>query len=126
MSSRIDRWEHLNQYERKYLQERMKIYDDILVQNEDIMVIAEKYQLTIEEVKRAKDYAFGEGVVKYRFVPDLDMAMAWQRMAAGQGNPVDEKFLRHEIYESELVKQGLDPQSAHKLAQKGFPWSELL
>ena len=94
---------------------------------DDIPEIASRYQVSAEDVRRAKDYAFGDGVSNYRFIPDNDMAAAWNRMASGNGTEIDEFLLRHEIFESALViERGVPQKEAHDLAQARYPWSVLL
>lgn len=86
-----------------------------------------RYQLTVDQVQRAKNYAFGEGVSLYQFSPDLQMAEAWNRMMLGEGTDIDEVLLRHEVLESELViNQGINQLDAHQLAQAQYPWSVLI
>lgn len=122
-----EKWSHLSEYERKYFKQRIKAYDEIMQRTDDIPEIASRYQLSAEEVQRAKDYAFGSGVSKYEFIPDNDMAAAWKRMASGQGTDIDEVLLRHEVFESDLVvNQEMNQIDAHQLAQERYPWSILL
>ena len=121
------KWFHLDKYEQKCFKKIIEAYDEIMRVVEDIPKIANSYQLTVEEVRRAKDYAFGSGVSQHKFIPDEDMALAWERLALGQGNAIDEVLLRHEIFESDLViNQGMNQKSAHEIAQSRYPWSELL
>lgn len=122
-----DRWDHLDKYERKYARKIIIAYDEIMQLTEDIPEIASRYNLSVEEVRRAKDYAFGSGVSRHQFLPDEDMAAAWIRMASGQGTNIDEVLLRHEVFESHLVvDRDMTTADAHALAQAGYPWSELL
>ncbi|MFM7383004.1 MAG: hypothetical protein ACKN9E_09855 [Microcystaceae cyanobacterium] len=105
----------------------MQAYDQIMLETQDVPTIAKYYQLSLEDVKRAKNYAFGQGVSQYQFSPEILMAEAWYRMKLNQGNQLDEVLLRHEIYESDLVlNQGLPQSEAHKLTQTKYPWSDLL
>ena len=121
------RWTHLEEYGLKYFKEVTKAYDELLSTSDDIYEIANRYQLTIEDVGRAKDYAFGSGVSQYQLIPDEDMAVGWKRMASGQGTNIDEVLLRHEVFESDLVvNQGMNQEYAHELAQARYPWSELI
>jgi hypothetical protein len=127
MSISKHKWSHLNRYERLCLQPMMDVYDQIQAMEEDILIIAENYQLPTQEIERAKDYAFGNGVARYQFYPDIDMSRAWLRLAKGEGTDVDRVLLLHEIYESQLVIiQGMNQQQAHSMAQKHYPWSDLL
>jgi hypothetical protein len=122
-----NKWSHLNRYERLCLQPIMDVYEQIQAMEEDILIIAEDYQLPIQEIERAKDYAFGNGVARYQFYPDIDMSRAWLRLAKGEGTDVDRLLLFHEIYESRLVIiQGMNQRQAHSMAQKRYPWSDLL
>ncbi len=104
----IDRWSYLNKYEKKYLKKAMLAYDKIIECKDDIIKIANHYQLNCNDVERAKDYAFGKGVLQNQFIPDLRMAKSWERMTLGQEIDSDEVFLNHEILESDLViNQGM-------------------
>jgi hypothetical protein len=103
------------------------MYDEIMAITDDICVISDYYDVSKEETQRAKDHAFGNGVSRYQFIPDLDMAEAWRRMARGKGTSVDEMLLRHEILESALIlDRGITQKQAHDIAQQRYPWSELL
>ncbi|MFM7370964.1 MAG: hypothetical protein ACKO2Z_24885, partial [Sphaerospermopsis kisseleviana] len=99
----IDRWSHLNKYEKKYLKEAMSAYDRIIECKDDTIKIANRYQINCEDVERAKDYAFGKGVLQNQFIPDLSMANSWERMKLGEEIDSDEVLLKHEILESDLV-----------------------
>ncbi len=122
-----ERWAHLDPYERKYVRKVIIAYDEILQLTEDVPTIARRYNVSIEAVQRAKDYAFGSGVSRHQFLPDEDMAAAWNRMASGQGIDIDEVFFNHEVFESNLViHQDMTVDDAHTLAQAQYPWSELL
>ena len=122
-----DRWSHLNKLEKKYLKEAMKTYDKIIKSKDDILKIANRYQLNSEDIERAKQYAFGKGVLQNKFIPDLRMAQSWERMALGEEINSDEVLLKHEILESDLViNQGLNQLDAHKIAQNEYPWSIII
>lgn len=121
------KWAHLNEFELKYLKDAIKAYDEIVQEIDDISRIASRYQLSAEEVQRAKNYAFGSGVSSNKFSPDLRMAAAWNRMALGEGTNIDEVLLRHEVFESDLVvNRGMNQREAHDIAQERYPWSELI
>jgi hypothetical protein len=121
------RWQHLEPFIYKLSKQRIQLYDEIMEMTDDIEVIANTYSFSIESVKRAKDYAFGNGVSQYQFYPDSDMAEAWLRLAQGNGTAIDRIFLEHEIYESNLVKNKVMLQKkAHDLTQLKFPWSILV
>lgn len=123
----IDRWSYLNKYEKKYLKESMLAYDKIIECKDDIIKIANRYQLSCEDVERAKDYAFGKGVLQNQFIPDLRMAKSWERMTLGEEIDSDEVLLKHEILESDLViNQGMNQLDAHEIAQKQYPWSIMI
>ena len=122
-----DRWSHLNKLEKKYLKAAMKAYDKIIESEDDILKIANRYQLNFEDIERAKQYAFGKGVLENQFIPDLQMAQSWERMASGEEIDSDEVLLKHEIRESDLViNQGLNQLDAHKIAQNEYPWSIII
>ena len=113
MTNNDDRWQHLNPYERRYSLSAMQVYDEIMLRTTDVIEISERYQFSLEEIKRAKNFAFGDGVSSYEFSPSSDMADAWLRMSSGKETPLDEVLLRHEIYESDLViNQGLKQSDA--------------
>lgn len=122
-----NKWSHLNQFERKYLKQAIQAYDQIMLEINDIQQITNYYQLTVDQVQRAKNYAFGEGVSLYQFSPDLQMAEAWNRIMLGEGTDIDEMLLRDEVLESELVlNQGINQLDAHQIAQAQYPWSILI
>jgi len=122
-----NKWSHLNQFERKYLKQVIQAYDQIMLEINDIQQITNYYQLTVDQVQRAKNYAFGEGVSLYQFSPDLQMAEAWNRIMLGEGTDIDEMLLRDEVLESELVlNQGINQLDAHQIAQAQYPWSILI
>ena len=126
-NSLADRWSYLNQYEKKYLKEAMKAYDRIIESKDDILKIANRYQLNCEDIERAKQYAFGRGVLQYQFIPDLRMAQSWERMTLGGEIDSDEVLLKHEILESDLViNQGVNQLDTHKIAQDEYPWSLMI
>ena len=121
------RWSHLNgPGERAAYEEAIKQYDEILQIAENTSAIANRYQVSIEDILRAKDHAFGSGVSKYGFVPDAEMAAAWKRIIAGNATDVDEILLRHEILESSLVSQGIAQVDAHKIANETYNWAKAL
>lgn len=62
----------------------MKAYDKIIESEDDILKIANRYQLNFEDIERAKQYAFGKGVLQNQFIPDLRMAQSWERMTLGE------------------------------------------
>jgi hypothetical protein len=126
-NSLADRWLYLNQYEKKYLKEAIKAYDRIIESKDDILKIANRYQLSFEDIERAKQYAFGDGVLQYQFIPDLRMAQSWERMTLGGEIDSDEVLLKHKILESDLViNQGVNQLDAHKIAQNEYPWSLMI
>jgi hypothetical protein len=123
----LDRWSHLNRYEKKYLQKAIKAYDEIMENKDDIKIITNRYQVNINDVKRAKNYAFGNGVQINKFTPDILMTEAWQRMTSRQEIDTDQVLLNHEIMESDLViNQRINQLEAHNITQKKFPWSMLI
>jgi hypothetical protein len=65
MTPSSEKWLHLNTYEKRYLKQVIKTYDKIMMETQDIQQIATEYKVSIEEVKRAKNHAFGEGVSSY-------------------------------------------------------------
>ena len=124
--TREQRWSHLSQLERKFYRNAIERYENILQVTEDVPTIAIRYNLSIEEVERAKYYVIGSGY-KYNLVPDVDIAEAWERLSLGEGNDIDEIFLRHEVLESELVvNQGMEQPAAHQIANQQYPWGERL
>ena len=49
-----NKWSHLNQFERKYLKQVIQAYDQIMLEINDIQQITNYYQLTVDQVQRAK------------------------------------------------------------------------
>jgi hypothetical protein len=120
------RWSHLSDLELKYGRDAIDKYEIIIKRRGDAKNIAENYGLIIEDVKRAKNYAFAS-CAKYGFCPDVYMAEAWERLSLGQGNNIDKILLMHEILESDLViNKGMAQVPAHEVALLRYPWGERL
>jgi hypothetical protein len=114
-----DRWSYLSSIERQFLQEAIVAYDRIMSRIEDTQLLSNLLNLDQSDLDRSKNYAFGEGVRLYEFIPEILMAQAWERLVQGQGTEIDLIFLQHELYESDLViNYGYPPQKAHELAQR--------
>ena len=60
-----DRWQHLNPYEKQCLKLAIQAYEEIMIETQDIPAISQCYQLSLEDVEQAKNYAFGDGVSRY-------------------------------------------------------------
>jgi hypothetical protein len=116
VDSPSDRWAHFGNYEKnsRVKRGRRQDYDDITSDTGDISIVAARYGLSETAIERAKDHAFGSGVSRYEFFPERLMVEAWRRSVSDTGKALDEMFLKHKIYESDLViDRGHSQKQAH-------------
>jgi hypothetical protein len=113
------------------------IYQDIRECDTDISDIASNLGYKADNIKRIKDHLFYSDhtlnmyddapVDRQRFYPDLQQALAWQRLVRGVYNPDDIHWIKHEFAESHHeLKYASAYKEAHKRAQSffdGSPWN---
>lgn len=76
---------------------------------------------TVEAVKRylfIDKHDLGDSV--RQFDEDFAIAQSWQRLIDGRPEPHDITLLKHEIMESELVKNGMSQEAAHIAASQKY------
>jgi SPP1 gp7 family putative phage head morphogenesis protein len=82
-------------------------YDDILAIKNHIMV---------------KEHLFKDGTIR-KFDPDIDQALAWQRLMEGRATDNDILFLNHELTELKYMNEnGCDYETAHNFSTKQYDW----
>jgi hypothetical protein len=78
MSSSADKWIHLDFFEKRCYQNRIQAYDQIMATTDDLLTISSCYQIPLEQVQQAKDYAFGSGVsrLEHQFIKALKLCQS--------------------------------------------------
>ena len=105
-------------------------YNEIRSMTTDVSRIAANTGYSIHQIRTVKNYAFmdehelvdGFG----RFDPSFEMAQSWQRLMSRNKNdiqPHDLLMIEHELYESALVSQGYDQDTAHRIASKKYDYT---
>lgn len=93
----------------------------------EVMRIAKNTGLSEKDVQMVYNHVFEnyydlEGGTK-RFDPDYDMAQSWDRLFSGKDiQKHDMTLLRHELMESQLMAEGLDYETAHKITQQHYDY----
>ncbi|MFI3173349.1 MAG: phage minor head protein [Eubacteriales bacterium] len=95
----------------------------------DVATIAINTEFDTTDVEKVKNYLFmdthdlGNTEVEY-FAPDYEIAQSWQRLIDGKNiKEQDLILLRHELYEEELVNQGMSQAQAHILATQRYDYA---
>ena len=95
----------------------------------DAKKIAKHTDFTVEEVEDIRQHMFlriqplDNGRVMERFAPDYFQAVAWQRLATGQGTETDILMLKHELLElTEMREHGYNYDGAHAIANQKYNW----
>ncbi len=111
----------------KRTQKAADLYQRI-TETDDIENIAKASGMSHDDIRRIKQHIFidthqlydGEG----KFEPDYDMAVAWQRLAAGKPEARDILLLKHELLESQVEKEyHLSAAEAHAIASEKYDWA---
>ena len=92
-------------------------------------IIAKNTGYSEKQIQQIKNYLFIDkhdlgNPEPERFAPDFAIAQSWQRLIEGQPVQHDWTLLKHEVYERELVKQGIPQGEAHKIAQDKYNYKE--
>ena len=95
----------------------------------DVPIIAKNTGYSEKQIQQIKNYLFIDkhdlgNPEPERFAPDFAIAQSWQRLIEGQPVQHDWTLLKHEVYERELVKQGIPQGEAHKIAQDKYNYKE--
>ena len=123
---KIDFSDAAARYEKR-TQQASNLYRQI-AEADDIETIAKASGMSRNDIKAIKQHIFfdthqlydGEG----KFAPDYDMAVAWQRLAAGKPEKRDILLLKHELLESQVEKEyHLSAAEAHAIASEKYDWA---
>lgn len=95
----------------------------------DVPIIAKNTGYSEKQIQQIKNYLFIDkhdlgNPEPERFAPDFAIAQSWQRLIEGQPVQHDWTLLKHEVYERELVKQGIPQGEAHEIAQDKYNYKE--
>lgn len=95
----------------------------------DVARIAQNTGYSVDVIQKIKDFIFIEkhdlgDPEPRRFDPSFSMAQSWQRLINGTPAPHDLTLLKHEIFERELMKQGLSQDAAHIEASKLYNYAK--
>lgn len=105
-------------------------YNEIRSMTTDIRRIAANTGFSIHQIRTVKNYAFMDehelANGTRRFAPSFEMAQSWQRLMSKNKSdiqPHDIILIKHELYESALVAQGYDQDTAHRMASKKYDYT---
>jgi len=101
-------------------------YEEIRKRTGDVKTIAKNTGFFVRDIKKIKKHIFfdehdlGEDIPT-RFDPSYDMAISWQRLIDGKNiQEMDIILLKHELYELNLMSQGIDYDTAHHLTNQKY------
>lgn len=107
------------------------VYETIRNQD-DIAAVAKSSGFSKEDIETIKLHVFVNKHIMYdgdieRFVPSYDMAVAWNRLVAGNPEERDILLLKHELLESQVEKKyNLTASEAHAMAKAKYNWEQKL
>lgn len=106
-----------------------KLYDGIRNNKSDVKKISENLGIDEKEVARIKNYLFVDehqiGDEIRRFDGNYEQAVSWRRLESGKNiKDYDLLLIQHEIYETELIRQGISRENAHRMASAKFNFNE--
>ena len=115
----------------KILNEADLFYNNMRLNNEDVLLIAKNTGIRRELIQQIKNHLFfeehilSEGI--QRFHPDADMKMAWQRLIENDFVQSDLRLLLHEYAES-LIMQGIKVsyENAHYILDTIYGWKDFI
>ena len=100
--------------------------------NDDVQLISFNSGFSANEISAIKEHImvsehlFKDGSVR-RFDPDIDQALAWQRLMEGNATETDVLLLRHELEELRyLQKHKCDYETAHAYANRRYNWEDVI
>lgn len=107
----------------KLEKESAEIYNKIrFSDNSDALRISQNTNFPLYRIERIKNHVFKNEHILYDgkiglFDPDMDMAIAWERLQTSKFKPSDIDLLNHEYFESKFEKLfRVDYSTAHKKA----------
>jgi hypothetical protein len=95
----------------------------------DVARIAQNTGYSVDVIQKIKDFIFIEkhdlgDPEPRRFDPSFSMAQSWQRLINGTPAPHDLTLLKHEMFERELMEQGLSQDAAHIEASRLYNYAK--
>lgn len=118
----------INQYGKPAQKHADVYYGLIRSMTTDISRIANNTEFSEDAIARVKAYLFLDkhdlgGDAPERFASDFAIAQSWHRLMEGKAEPHDITLLRHEIFENELMSNGMSQSEAHILASQKYDYS---
>lgn len=113
----------------EFEEQAKKFYNAMISSGDgDVKAISENTGFSYEDVAAIKNHVmieehlFSDGTVK-KFDPDIDQALAWQRMINGKTRDTDILLLNHELRELNYIKKtNCDYETAHAFSTKKYDW----
>ena len=108
----------------------IRYYESIRKRKDDVPAIARNAGFSEDDIGRIKMYFFidshdlSDGI--HPFVPDCDIARSWQRLIKGNYIEADLLLIRHELFEMELVDNGLPQSEAHEQASAKYNYAKAI
>lgn len=111
-----------------------KAFYDACVRNgdDDVRIISQntgfKYEdvLSIKKHIMEESHLFNNGSVA-KFDPNIDIALAWQRLIENRATDTDILLLNHELRELRFIqKNGSTYEVAHEFANKKYDWQSAI
>lgn len=94
----------------------------------DVKSIAKNTKFSYEDILAIKkhlmeeNHLFADGSI-HKFTPDIDIALAWQRLMKGNPQDIDILLLNHELRELRYIeKTGCDYETAHRYSNQKYDW----
>ena len=107
-----------------------RFYEEIRGRKSDVEAIAINTGFDVRDIESIKRHIFIDthdlgAEIPQRFTPDYDMAVSWQRLIEGKDiREMDIALLNHELRELRLMAQGMDYDSAHRLAESEYSYTK--
>ena len=108
----------------------VRYYEDIRRRKGDVESIVRNTGFSTEDIELIKRHIFIDAHdlgadIPQRFTPDYDMAVSWQRLIDGKDiKEMDIVLLNHELVELRLMGQGMDYESAHRMAESEHSYTK--
>lgn len=94
----------------------------------DVKAISQSTGFDYEDISAIKkhlmeeNHLFADGSTR-KFTPDIDIALAWQRLMKGNPQEIDILLLNHELRELRYIqKTGCDYETAHRYSNQKYDW----
>lgn len=113
----------------EYEEQATAFYEKCCKSNEDVVAISDHTDFSYEDIFQIKthimieQHLFADGSIR-KFDPDIDYALAWQRLIKGDRvQETDILLLNHELAESKYMKKtGCTYEEAHDYATAAYDW----